>query len=214
MSVTFKVNNVYPADPETQFLRSGNIDNCYGTCFEMIRKRLEKFLSGFFALGVNTRGEIYPEIGWLIQDMDAELYNIEVPINFINCAKHGEKRNSALDRYHIGSGVACDMCRTNLRDEPCISYRKNSDLCVPCYEKITKILSYKEENVVAGTVECDICKDIISMSDKIVCDTHINIIIDQRKIKNLCSSCYDKLEANRNFFLFNSQHCQIKFEHI
>lgn len=204
---------------ETQNLSSGISSvpfkwNYLGQEFSM------KFLSGFFALGVNNRGEVYPEIGWVIQNLTTGAANVALPINFINCAKYGEKRESAMGRYKPDYGVNCDMCESKLREESCISYSANSDLCMKCFDEIKMMLGYREQYPPIGQVECDLCKTSVNIVDSIVCDSHIDISrsgIDDNfsfskfKVKNVCSPCFVTIDNFRKLCLSNCSYYRVEF---
>ncbi len=205
---------------ETQNISSGLSSvpfkwNYLGRIFDM------KFLSGFFVLSVNERGEVYPEIGWVVQNLTSGAGTVPLPINYINCVKYGEKRESALGRYKPESGVTCDICENTVRENPCISYSVNSDLCMKCFNEIKRILEYREQYPQTGQKECDLCKTLVNASDNIVCDSHIEISrsdMDEKfslskfKVKNLCSPCFITIDNFRKLCLSNCSYYRVELK--
>lgn len=204
---------------QTQDL-SGGISSVPFTWKYYDREIRMKFLSGFFALGINARGEIYPEIGWIIQDLDDEIATIDIPINFAACVKYGERREHAVGRYKGDGGIRCDMCRGVFKQEPCISYMANSDLCIPCYDRIRRIMALQEANPQQRAVTCDMCHKTMDKSERITCDTHIKLTVMEEytsqkvEVKNLCSTCHTAIDIIRNSFTEHAAYVSATFERM
>jgi hypothetical protein len=120
------------------------------------------------------------------------------PHNVALCVKFGTRRETAIGRYshNPGSGVCCDHCSEILEDEPCISYGKCYDICIPCYEDVLPILLRQEQSEIV--TQCDLCATKVLVKDAFGCSTHLMVDLCESdgpismvdEVKNLCPNCF------------------------